>query len=264
MSLQRIEAVVLRNTPYSETSVIAALYSRQLGRIAVIAKGARRPGGKTAQALQPTHIISCIRYQGRSSDLKTVSQVDLITDRPEIAKSPALFGVASRGLELVLHQTPVEEPSPTVYHLLCDFLSGLQQFRDYSDRSYLLAFELRLQNILGYGFTLQRCTRCGKQLVHFPLLLSSSGGGVVCMECGRGEDALVRIERSDYPIIKHLLRMPFSRWPEKSHDIRTISGLDVFVEQIWRYHSPGHRESASMLYLSEIEEYRYENTDMQR
>lgn len=259
MSLQRIEAIVLRTTRYSETSIIAALYSRQLGRTAVIAKGARKPGNKTAQALQATHTISCIRYQGRSSDIKTVSQVELIADRPEIAESPLLLGVAARGLELVLYQTPPEEPSPSVYHLLHDFLGVLNGIPKGSARSLLLAFELRLQRILGYGFTMGRCSRCGKSVSGFPLLLSAVAGGVLCPRCGEGEDVLVRIERSDYSFLDHLLQAPFSTWVKSRVDERRIAGIDTFVERVWRYHSPGHKESASLLYLSDIEGNRYQN-----
>jgi len=259
MTLQRIEATVLRTTRFSETSIIASLYSRQMGRTAVIAKGARRPGNKTAQALQPTHLISCVRYQGRSSDIKTVSQVELISDRPKIAESPLLLGVAARGLEVVMYQTPPEEPSPSLYHLLNDFLTVLNSTSEHFARSLLLAFELRLQSNLGYGFTVRRCSRCGNPIAGYPLLLSSGVGGVLCPVCSGGEDVLVRIEQSDYPSLDHLLYTPFSSWREWGVKDRQIAGLDAFVEEVWRNHSPGYRESASKFYISEIESDRYEN-----
>lgn len=260
-SIRQIEALVLRATPFSETSLIASLFSRQSGRVSVIAKGSRKPGTASAAALQPLHEISGRLYHGRGGELKTITQLDLVTDRPGITKSAHLFGIASRSLELVQFQTPMEEPAPPIYHLLHEFLAILEDTPPPRASTMLLAFEFRLQALLGYGFQTDRCARCGIEINETPGVLSSSAGGMLCRNCRKGMSDLVTMEASDIPVLNDMLTAPFRLWLNRAVSARFQAVLARTTSDIWQFHTPEHRRSASLAFLAELGSEPYMHRD---
>jgi len=66
----RTEAIVLRTFDWSETSLIAWVYTRQRGRLHLLAKGARRPRSAFEGALEPLVRGELVSYQrkGKAGD----------------------------------------------------------------------------------------------------------------------------------------------------------------------------------------------------
>ena len=52
------DAIVLRTVNYSETSIIVTLFSKESGKIALMAKGARKPKSPFAAQLEPMNILN--------------------------------------------------------------------------------------------------------------------------------------------------------------------------------------------------------------
>src|SRR3712207_6856251 len=86
----KTEAVVLRSIRYAEADRILHLYSRERGRIGVIAKGARRGKGRLGGRLEPLARVSLGVREGRG-DLATVTAADTGDAHPGRRESwPAL------------------------------------------------------------------------------------------------------------------------------------------------------------------------------
>ena len=68
------ECFLLHQRPYSETSIIVDVFTRNNGKISLIAKGAKKPKSKFFGYLVPFHKLS-ITYSGRS-ELKTLTSID--------------------------------------------------------------------------------------------------------------------------------------------------------------------------------------------
>ncbi len=244
--------MVLRTIPYSETSLIAVLFSRQIGRLSTIAKGARRPGKAAASALQPTHDISCIVYVGTGGGLKTISQIELVADRPGITRSATLFGLAGRALELALSQTPLEEASPNVYHLLNELLTTLEKASQQSGQQLLLAYELKLQGILGYGLRVNSCARCGRAAGKRSIALSPSAGGILCETCRGGVGDVLSLEREELSVLRAMLTDPIRVWLRNDIPSMVLTRLGFTARRIWELHSPLDRSSSSAAFLAEV------------
>ena len=61
---------VLHSYPYQETSLIVEVFTREFGRVAMVAKGAKRPHSPLRAALMPFHALT-LDWSGRA-DLKTL------------------------------------------------------------------------------------------------------------------------------------------------------------------------------------------------
>ena len=79
-----LSAYVLHRWPYQENSLIVELFTRDEGRVRVVAKGARNSKKGQAAALQPFRLLN-VAWQGRG-DLKTLTSVE-VAQRAEMATS---------------------------------------------------------------------------------------------------------------------------------------------------------------------------------
>ena len=70
------DAIILKNTNYSETSIISRLFSKEQGKISVIFKGAKRSKNNVAGIVEPGNIISITYYN--KSDLKVSKEINLV------------------------------------------------------------------------------------------------------------------------------------------------------------------------------------------
>src|SRR3954453_13705228 len=77
MSLEKAEGLVIRGSDFSETSRVVTLWTRELGKVRALAKGARRlkSSFENALALPPGCSIGLIRKSSGSLDLLTEAQV---------------------------------------------------------------------------------------------------------------------------------------------------------------------------------------------
>ena len=143
-------AIVLHTRAYKETSLIVDIFTRNYGRISIIAKGVKRPKSKLGVIKTPSSLflISC---RGRS-DLKTLTHCEL---NKYFDLSPKSFNSLVYLNELLVKLLEKEDSHPEIFdHYLkvCDCLSSLS---GKALEVHLRAFELNLLKEIGYGLDLR-------------------------------------------------------------------------------------------------------------
>ena len=148
-------ALVLHTTAYSETSVIAKLFTRQLGVRSYILKGVRKGGSRTKQnLLQPLCYLDLVVYNNPRSPinyLKEIAPHELVgkTSVPSMSDEAIRNAVLFFMTELLYKSLREEEPDMELFDFVVDTLVQLQQPVS-SVHSYLpLLFMLRLSHYLG-------------------------------------------------------------------------------------------------------------------
>jgi DNA repair protein RecO (recombination protein O) len=148
------DGFVLHSYPYKETSLILETFTRTHGRVAMVAKGAKR-GVSSKYALNAFQPLS-LEWFGRA-DMKTLKAADHQRINPQI-RGPALmaaFYVNELLLKLAVkddaHERLFDQYGETI-----GALSGLQSGDRVSREieTTLRRFELKLLEELGYGLTL--------------------------------------------------------------------------------------------------------------
>ena len=56
------DAIILKNTPYKETSLISRLFSKEQGKISVIFKGAKRNNNNISSIIELANVINITYY----------------------------------------------------------------------------------------------------------------------------------------------------------------------------------------------------------
>ncbi len=142
-------AFILHHRSYRETSLLLDVFTKDYGRIALIARGVRKNRSRTRPLLQPFHPL-LISWQGKT-ELMTLQIVEPqgvpITLQGECLLSGFYLN------ELLMRLLQKQDPHPQLYTIYQETLLELQQ--SHLQQKYLRLFEKKLLTELGYGLQLQ-------------------------------------------------------------------------------------------------------------
>ena len=178
------EAIVLRSLRFGEADRVLHLYTRDRGRVGVVAKGIRRTKSRFGGRLEPLSHVEAVLHEGRG-ELHTVTGVQLIRPHSVARDSHYRLSVGFVALEAMLRLFPEQEANDRAFEALARFLDLLDLAEPRDTRPALdplvLAFQLKLLWLSGYLPHLTSCAECGGDagLVGY----SARAGGAVCANC---------------------------------------------------------------------------------
>jgi DNA repair protein RecO (recombination protein O) len=145
-------AFVLHSYPYKETSLIIDLFTRDFGRIAVVAKGAKRPMSKLRGVLQTFQPLS-VSWSGKS-ELRTLIDAEWVGGMRPIEKTALLCGFYLN--ELLVKLLARDDAHPVLFD---HYVSTLNQLaHDEPAQIVLRKFERALLKETGVAANLGRST----------------------------------------------------------------------------------------------------------
>ncbi|PYJ06256.1 MAG: DNA repair protein RecO, partial [Verrucomicrobia bacterium] len=139
--------LILRLFPLTESSLIVHWLTPTLGRIATVAKGARRPKSPFRGKLDLFYLADMSLIRSRRSDLHTLREVSLRETHSALRHDLAYLRQASYCAALVELTTETETPLPAIFDLMRCFLEALP--KGPAQPQTLFAFELKLLAELG-------------------------------------------------------------------------------------------------------------------
>ena len=216
--------LVLRTRLLTETSLIIHWLTPDLGRLATVAKGARRAKSPFRGKLDLFHLADFSFSRSRRSELHTLREVSLRETHRGLREDLGLLQQAAYAAALVEQATEMETPLPRVFNLMIGFLGQLVA----QPRSAvtLFSFELKLLTDLGLQPDLDKSQlKPGtKQLVialtqkDWPIVSRLRPTAVQAVELGRFLHGFLIYHLGRIPKGREsALGLPVSRQPEPAH-----------------------------------------------
>ncbi len=156
---ENIDAYVLHTYPYKETSLIVEVFSSTLGRIAVVAKGAKRPNSALRGLMQPFLPLQ-IAFSGKS-EIKTLTRAEWTPGQTMLNGTAIMVGYYLN--ELVIKLVARDDPHPVLYAAYAQAVAEISLESRASGA--LRKFELTLLAELGYGLNVGHCADSGAAIV---------------------------------------------------------------------------------------------------
>lgn len=144
---ERTSGIIMRTRPLTETSVIVHWLTPNLGRIATVAKGARRPKSPFRGKLDLFYEADISFARSRKSELHTLREVVLQKTHSVLRQNLGWLQQACYFAALIEQTTETEAPLPKVFSLVRECIETLTT-RAPSPRT-VFAFELKLLEELG-------------------------------------------------------------------------------------------------------------------
>lgn len=145
--IEAAQGIILRTRPLTETSLIVHWLTPELGRLATVAKGARRPRSPFAGKLDLFYTADFSFSRSRHSELHLLREVSLRATRGAIREDLARLQQAGYAAGLIEQATETETPLPEIFELARSFLDHLCSSAPQPQNVF--ALELKLLRELG-------------------------------------------------------------------------------------------------------------------
>lgn len=213
-----LQACVLHQYDWSESSLILDLFTREQGRVAVAAKGAKRPHSNFRPVLLPFQrlLVSLGRAGADGGEIQTLRSAEWAGGRPMLAGGALFAGFYLN--ELLMRLLARQDPHPRLFDAYIDSLGHLTGIEDADSQAALRAFEFVLLREIGVLPELDRDTQTQEPLtsdhayqlqaegLHRTSLAPASLGGDAWARIAQAleDDALTPLREACRPVLPAL------------------------------------------------------------
>lgn len=203
--LQKCEGIVIRTTDYSETNKIVTLFTREWGKVGVMARGAKKPSSRLSSVTQLFTYGYFLVQTG--SGLGSLQQGEMISSMKSIGGDIFLTAYASYIVELTDKCTDEKKPNPFHFELLYQTLNYLNE--GYDPDILMNIYEMKMLNVLGLYPILNQCSVCGSTDGNFSFSLRE--GGFLCHRCLDRDPYHFKISQATVKLLRLFYYIDLSR-----------------------------------------------------
>src|SRR5690625_3279383 len=175
--LRQLEGIILKTRDYGETHKIITIYTKEIGKITAIARGANKPKSKLSA-------VSQVFIQGEfliyvTKGLSTIQQGQTLASYRHIREDIVKTAYAAYVIELMDKLMEERNPDVFIYNQLCKTLAWIDEEETFMVAIMML--ELKLFAKGGSAPFVAKCVNCGRadNFQYF----SIQEGGVLCEQC---------------------------------------------------------------------------------
>ncbi len=204
--MKNTEGIILKKQEHREADLIYTVYSKEYGKIGLLAKGARKITAKLRPHMELFNRVDCWFVEGRS--IRILTDVYVLQNvsrglREDSFRISQVFQIATF-LDDNIHE---EEKDAALWALVVQSFRAFTK-RDLSDsygaRLLLPYMFLRISRVLGFAPELYRCTLCVEEIGSGQqCFFRIQEGGVVCNTCGSAGD--IEIDTHTIAVLRMLL-----------------------------------------------------------
>lgn len=251
MAITETEGVLIKYQKFRDTSLIVTFYTRDLGRLKAVAKGARGPKSRFRSSLDLFSHGHLVAYVKQDRDLQLLSDFDAIRFYRKIQEDLRRFAHAGAAGELLEALVAGEEPHPELFDLLLDFLDTLEAAPPGSMSALFRAYQLKTCALLGYRPELDRCAGCGR--TDGSMKFSPKMGGIVCAGCAADSFGAAMLPEAVLSTFRFMSAESLSDVAaEFAGGLRDESQIGPLLDAFLQYHVDRYRGLRSLQFLRKL------------
>ncbi len=208
--LIKTDAMILKTISLPGSSRFVIAFTKEMGKITLVAKGIRKPKSRFGACLEPFVLSEVIFYYKENRENYYVSHCAIIDPHNDIRQNLEKIQYASMVSALTNQLITAEEKNVTLFNLIFSIFTELNRSTTSELSLLYMAYQLKLMTILGFQPILNRCANCQNQvdlteLVYF----SINKGGPLCYSCANGITLKRQIDSSGVTLLRHFLTDKF-------------------------------------------------------
>lgn len=185
-------AIVINRSDYRESDSLLVVYTKDFGKLSLVARGAKKLNSKLSGHLEPLNSVDILIIKGRGFDyigsaLVRQSFLNLKEDLNKLYYA----GLALRNFNFLVRDN---QPDEDLFYLLERFLEVLDSYppdelsKENGELLYIF-FALKLLAELGYNPEMYECLSCREKIVAGVNYFNLKNGGLICGNCFEKEFA---------------------------------------------------------------------------
>jgi DNA repair protein RecO (recombination protein O) len=198
--LYRLQAIVMRRRDMGEADRLLTVFTRDRGKINLLAKGVRRAASRKAGHIEPFTYTDLLVARGANLDL--VTQAETIASHRHVREDLWLSSLAYYVVELADAFTQDEDPNALLFELLLETLDRLDA--GHASNLAVRYYELHMLDLAGYQPQLFHCVQCDQPLQQEVNFLSFERGGCLCPKHGSNLPGTVALPLDVLKVMRYL------------------------------------------------------------
>ena len=183
-----VEAIVLRRRDAGESDRRLVCFTRELGKIDLVAKGARKPTSRLRSVSEPLSVAQLTFADGRHQ--KFIQQAQPIAAFRGLRTDYERLTLALAWAEIVSYVAPYEDPIEEVYELCFKALGAIEKHP--KPKVALAWAEVALLTETGFLPNFSTCVITGCEVKEAEAMVSPQAGGYICRdEAGEYSDRFI-------------------------------------------------------------------------
>ena len=223
MEVSKVKGIIISEKPYSETSKLINVFTKEYGIVGLIAKGSKSLKSPLRSVTNKL-TYGYFQFNYKEGKLSNLICVDVINSFNEIKKDLLKISYASYLLELT-SQVVKQSNEKEIFSLLEKSLLKIEEGFDPIIITNIL--ELKYLDYLGIKPELNSCSICGSTKI---LTVSTSKGGFICTNCHTNEKI---IDKKSIQILRMLYFVDISKISKINLNENTKKEIDDFINEYY-------------------------------
>ena len=198
--MYRLQAIIMRRRDLGEADRLLTVFTRDRGKVNLLAKGVRRAASRKAGHIEPFTYTDLLVAKGASLDL--VTQADTIASHRHVREDLWLSSLAYYVVELADAFTQDEDPNSLLFELLLETLERLDA--GHAVNLAVRYYELHMLDLSGYQPQLFHCIQCDQPLQQEVNFLSFERGGFLCPKHGSNLPGTVALPLDVLKVLRYV------------------------------------------------------------
>lgn len=201
MIIVNTQGIVLKAVTYKENDLILTIFTRKLGKIAAIARGAKR---SKSSLLSSCQIFAYANFTlKKEGNMYRVTQSEIIKSFYNLSYNFEAFSYATHILKLVDNSLIENQSNNRLFVLLAQSLYIFSE-EEINMEYITLCFELKFLDYIGFKPIVNACSNCYTNDLK-NVVFNAYEGGVLCEECSKNYEYNMRINITTTKLMSYIL-----------------------------------------------------------
>ncbi len=147
-------AIILKSVDYQESSKILTVLTKEHGKIALIARGAKKPKSKLSGLIEIGNVVDVVYYYKPTRSVQSLTEASInfssLNFRRHFERASILFA----SLELVNQIIHDQEVNQEVFNFLTNFISWLAEY-EHVNPSIFCYVQIRCSELIGFNLAFE-------------------------------------------------------------------------------------------------------------
>jgi DNA repair protein RecO (recombination protein O) len=233
MPLRETEAIVLRTYRLGEADKIASLFTRQLGRLRAVARGALRPKSRYGGTLEPLSYVRLWIFERENRDLLHLNSVEIIESFFDMQKDYRVQLAAQYLAEVGERLLPEREVNERSFRLLLAVLRALKHSGEVNRP--LLYFDYWMVRLGGFLPDFETCPACGRAFGEEGGYYGRGSESLLCGDCK--QPSSLRVSAPSLAMVRASCHVPLDKWLAQEKAPSGCREARHFFEEIIESHT---------------------------
>jgi len=236
-------AVVLNYKKFNDTSLICNLYSKDCGKLSIIAKGVRSLKNPHSAILQPFNHIDLIYYYKSRRKIQLLKEASIINTYYDIPTNYNKMLHAFIISDIINFSSYNDSPCNIIFRLINKSLESINKSQEQFLSYYYIFFIIQLLIYLGYRPSLDKCYNCNG-----PINLGgfdAFSGQLICSSCTKKNSI---INRESIQLIKYLSKTHIDQIINQfNYSEKTLMSIKQYLFKFILFHIPELKKSKAFI-----------------